>query len=507
MLNGTRKRRKAIARNEGSTGATGRPLSVLLSIKTEHMQRIFAGAKHYELRKSIPSVPFKRVFLYETGGAGIVGCFDVGRIIKAPKAELWKQVGNAATTKDRFDSYFSSAKEGYAIEILNPVRFEGPVTIEQLNGEFVQLTPPQSFVVLDPGQPLHRILESERSQSLALRPSVNLQLKAIRQNQREDYRRLVTKHVGAQYDDIDDSFVSSTLKIHDLGFDPSGFFTSKKQVLGIFKKKTCLGFTTLTYKSGGCVKTGPTILYRQFRGKGFGVATRKAIEAYLRPLNIRKIYCTCPDTAEATIKYLLASGMRIEAHLERHYSRAHNELVFGKLLLADDPGQHRSYDAEVAEGDIAEAEVFHRKQLVSDFRAMFGKTWSPVSSKFAAQVVAQGTEQRVSARHHHNKPKRLVCLGSGSRCIGSVVLLPKRGGAVKGLLLRMTDHENSLRKLVDAALTCAAGLNGRKLYFLHPIEDATVLMVLRGAGFSAEGLLRAPYVPGQDVVIYSKYTA
>jgi predicted transcriptional regulator len=478
--------------------------AILLSIRAEHAYRIFTGSKHYELRKVIPVLPFNRVFLYETGGTGIIGCFDVGRIIKAAKAKLWEQVGIAATTLERFNSYFSSVNEGYAIEILNPIRFDQPLTVEQLNGDFIKLNPPQSFIMVRPGQPLYRILEDRRKRMLALRPAFNLTLKRIRMSQRRDYKQLVKTHVGSQYDDIDDSFAASTLQIHDLGSDPSGFFTTKKEVLAIYDHKTCLGFTTLTYKSVGCVKTGPTMLYEQFHRKGYGLATRRAIEARLRPLHIRKIYCTCPDTAQTTIRYLLASGLRIEAHLERHYSTIHNEIVFGKLLLADEQISQVGSTAKVIKARIIAPEKFDKKSLIDDFRKMFSDTWRPVDAKFAKHVIEQAIELR--AEKIQEKPKRLVCLGAHGRCVGAIVLLPKRGGAVKGLLLRSTNDNDSLKVLIESALRYVTILGGRKLYFLHPLADSRILAALKEIGFLTEGLLRAPYVPGQDVVIASKFT-
>ena len=107
-----------------------RPVSgaraILLSIRPEHAERIFQGAKHYELRKVLPTFSFRRVFLYETGGHGVVGCFDVGAIIKKDIDELWDIVGNAATTRERFYEYFKKIKSGYAVEIRNPLRFPVP---------------------------------------------------------------------------------------------------------------------------------------------------------------------------------------------------------------------------------------------------------------------------------------------------------------------------------------------------------------------------------------------
>ena len=264
--------------NDSETRAKGRSPALLLSIRPEHAHRIFSGSKRFELRKVLPVTDFNRVFLYETGGKGIVGWFDVGEIIRQPIDELWKTVGNAATSHDRFFAYFSTAREGYAIAIRNARRFQGPISANGLNGDRLKLQPPQSFIILEPGQPFWTLLEGERQRTLQ-RELPTVQLKKITSSQRTLYKKQVMKHVGANYEGIDETFAEANLRIHDLGFDPAGFFTKRKEVLSINNERNvCIGFTTLTYKSGDCVKTGPTILLPRYRSRGYGQAARKAIE-------------------------------------------------------------------------------------------------------------------------------------------------------------------------------------------------------------------------------------
>jgi hypothetical protein len=290
----------------------------------------------------------------------------------------------------------------------------------------------------------------------------------------------------------------------DLGFDPAGFFTKKKEVLSIYdERRKCVGFTTLTYKSGECVKTGPTILLQQYRRAGYGQATRKAIEERVRKLGVRKIYCTCPETSEDTVQYLLASEMRIEAHLERHYAATHNELVFGKLIVSDENSVPSVASFRPKPGRTREPDSFKRTAMVKAIRSMFEKVWSPVSKAFVKRILTEAIDKQTS--RHHEKPKRIVCLQSGHLCSAAILLLPKRGGAVKGLLLRSTSHERSLKKLCDEALGEVARLDGRKLYFLHPVADACGVVFLKSNGFRPEGLLRAPYSPGQDVIVMSRF--
>ena len=297
--------------------------------------------------------------------------------------------------------------------------------------------------------------------------------------------------------------LAAALKVHELGYDPAGFFTLRKEVLEVFNDRHIpIGFTTLTYKSGGCVKSGPTILFTKFRGRGFGLATRHAIEDRVVKLGARKIYCTCPDTNEATIRYLLASGMRIEAHLERHYSPAHDGFRVWEVASGRRAKRYQCPYFEGRSGKLVDPNTFNQKQLAADFKRMFELTWSPVTMKFADAVVRQALTAEVA---HAAKPKRLVCLSSGGHCVAAVVLLPKRGGAVKAMLLRSAAGERSNIELIEAAATTARAIGGKKVYFLHPIYDSNVVRLLRRAGFQHEGLLRAPYRAGQDVVVLSRF--
>lgn len=486
-----------------STTTTESSSALLLSIKSEHADRIFNGSKHYELRKVLPKEKFGRVFLYETRGIGVVGFFDVGRILKKPIQQLWGTVREGATTRRRFFEYFANCKEGYAIEIRNPFRFKSPVSAKRLNGDFTRLVPPQSFLVLNPGQPLYTILETERATTLLASPP-RVTLRRISKDQHETYRRLVYRYISPHYEDIDASFADANLRIHEQGVDSAGFFTVRKEVLSAYSVRgTCIGFTTLTFKSGGCVKTGPTILLKQFRGRGFGAATRRAIEERAQKYSCRKIYCTCPDNAEATIRYLLASGLRIEAHLERHYSIDHDELVFGKLLIADVSAESSSKFTNSKHGKVVPPTAFTKRHLVTDFMQMFRDTWAPVPRCVAETIVEQSLHETEVALD--KKPKRLVCLQSGKNCVAAVALLPKRGGAVKGVLFRSTCDVPSLQDLLRSAEVKATELKGRKFYFLHPVLDSYAILLMHQVGFRAEGLLRAPYRPGQDVIVLSKF--
>ena len=135
---------------------------IILSIRREHAQRIFEGSKLFELRKSLPTDSFRRVYLYETGGGGIIGCFDPVRILRDKKELLWDKVNFKATTRSRFDRYFENYSEGCAIEVSNPVRFRASIPARTLREIDPKFHVPMSSAPLRLESPLGRFLERRR---------------------------------------------------------------------------------------------------------------------------------------------------------------------------------------------------------------------------------------------------------------------------------------------------------------------------------------------------------
>jgi hypothetical protein len=106
---------------------------------------------------------------------------------------------------------------------------------------------------------------------------------------------------------------------------------------------------------------------------------------------------------------------------------------------------------------------------------------------------------------YEEKPIQLVGVAERMRIIALVLLVPKRGGAVKALLLSNTENPKTLRELLVLAERRVIKARKRKLYFIHPIEDNKALSSLAKNGYTAEGILRSPYREGQDAVVYSRF--
>lgn len=124
--------------------------SILLSIKSEYVDKILSGEKKYEFRKHRPKQSIEKIVIYETSPKKrIVGLADVVGIISDTPERLWgKTCKNGGISKDAFMEYYGGAKEAYAFEL-------GKITLPKKSFELSQLgisQPPQSYVYLNDEQ-------------------------------------------------------------------------------------------------------------------------------------------------------------------------------------------------------------------------------------------------------------------------------------------------------------------------------------------------------------------
>ena len=122
-------------------------MRVLLSIKPEFAEKIFAGEKKYEFRRTI----FKRgdvqhVVVYASAPVcRVIGEFEIETIISADLDTLWSKTKNfSGVTKDYFFRYFTNRESGHAIKINRPVKYSSPLCVKCDLG----MKPPQSYAYL-----------------------------------------------------------------------------------------------------------------------------------------------------------------------------------------------------------------------------------------------------------------------------------------------------------------------------------------------------------------------
>jgi len=158
---------------------------------------------------------------------------------------------------------------------------------------------------------------------------------------------LVDKHISGSYLETGREYGRKLIAVSASNQDCEGIFTLRKRILEVMYEGRLSGFVVLTEKIGGSVKTGPTIIFDRYRGKGLGEQLRGVLHETLFMAGFRKVYCSAPARNIAALSYLLKSGYKVEAHLQRHYHQDHDEFIFG-YMLARYRGEQREYTREMA---------------------------------------------------------------------------------------------------------------------------------------------------------------
>ncbi|MBN2858466.1 MAG: ASCH domain-containing protein [Candidatus Delongbacteria bacterium] len=122
-------------------------MKVLLSIKPEYANKIFAGTKKYEFRRSIFKNPnIKTIVVYSSSPVQkVIGEFEIETILKTNINDLWNLTEQGSgINKDFFFEYYKGRECGFAIKIKKTLRYEEPLDLKKN----FNLTPPQSFVYI-----------------------------------------------------------------------------------------------------------------------------------------------------------------------------------------------------------------------------------------------------------------------------------------------------------------------------------------------------------------------
>jgi predicted transcriptional regulator len=123
-------------------------MRVLLSIKPEFAEMIFAGTKKFEFRRTVFKNPDVRtVVVYASFPVQkVIGEFEIEKIINDKVKSLWEQTKKYAGIDETFFfSYFSDKEDGYAIKIKKAKKYKKALCLRK---DF-NTTPPQSFMYLD----------------------------------------------------------------------------------------------------------------------------------------------------------------------------------------------------------------------------------------------------------------------------------------------------------------------------------------------------------------------
>ena len=111
-------------------------MKVLLSIKPEFVEKIFAGTKKYEFRKSLfRRSDVKYVVIYASSPVKrVVGEFEIDDILSDDVNSLWEQTKkHSGITKTFYKSYFQNKKTANAIQIGHLIKYEVTKSLSDYN--------------------------------------------------------------------------------------------------------------------------------------------------------------------------------------------------------------------------------------------------------------------------------------------------------------------------------------------------------------------------------------
>lgn len=120
-------------------------MKILLSIKPEYANKILTGEKKFEFRKvGFSHNNIEAVVIYATKPIGkVIGEFTVTQVHQDQPSKIWELTKkHAGIDKNFFDDYYQDKQLAYAIGVGKVIRYENPITLEELKPG---LTAPQSF--------------------------------------------------------------------------------------------------------------------------------------------------------------------------------------------------------------------------------------------------------------------------------------------------------------------------------------------------------------------------
>lgn len=123
--------------------------SILLPIHSTYAERIYAGSKRFEYRKTKPKEEIDHLLLYETNPKrAITGIAQVDKVLVDNPKSLYQQTRDfAGIGKTSYSDYFSGRDTAVAFCLSGSKRFAKPLHLEDLGIKDV----PQSFCYLDDG--------------------------------------------------------------------------------------------------------------------------------------------------------------------------------------------------------------------------------------------------------------------------------------------------------------------------------------------------------------------
>lgn len=118
--------------------------AVLMSIHPRHAEKLLAGTKRVELRKTAFADDVSRVVVYATAPTkAVVGWLEVEAVEEHSPTRVWALFGAiTGISRREFREYYKGRRRAVAIRVRDPQRLEVPVALHELGDD---LCAPQSY--------------------------------------------------------------------------------------------------------------------------------------------------------------------------------------------------------------------------------------------------------------------------------------------------------------------------------------------------------------------------
>ncbi len=335
----------------------------------------------------------------------------------------------------------------------------------------------------------------------------------LRKKDISEFKRLVLKYIGKHYDEIDETFPESILRTHFLGYDPYGYFTRRKTIWGLYKSTELIGFVVVTEKRGGSIKLGPTILREDYQGRGLGNLLWDFVEKTYSIRGFHKAYTTWPALRLDVYKFVMRRGYSIEAYLKRHYTKKHDELVAGKILIRVNNSQRKLPLKMFSEKKKPHRIAFLQKNvdsaLLTSLTRFLIKNMSSDYTDIDEVFVDNVLRSASFFGSYERKGKRVyLSMDKSNEIICVFISVPKRGGGVKVTPVcdMVSATECAARSLIQRIEEDYRGLGKyRKIYYILPETQISLYKILKEESYDIEGVLKKAYSRSLDYVLLSKF--
>lgn len=494
---------------------------IFLTIMPSFAEKIYKEEKKYEFRK--PPIPdnLRYVILIENGERKITGGFSVAGVHERSIDELWEEFGKKISDYDRFHKYFENRNTGVAIEVKEAKRITDSISVQDLEKQDEEFNIPPQIQFVYATNDILRFLGQYSDKIEDLVPDTEpatldeweteeqsdedlLSVRLIQEDEEQVFRDLFSESpVPKEYEDIDEGFLDHIVESHRRGEDPYGYFTLKKQIHTYLHQGEIAGFTVTTWKRGGSVKYGPTILKEEYRDQGYGPQFRRLLDDDLATQGVRKVYSTIPEHRKDAFSYLIKSGYNVEAHLKCQYSEEHDELVFGKLLEANKPSNKYAYDRqEISRLGIENSTEYFDN--FSDFVIQEAAHWyNEIDNQFIENVI--NAEERDLDSDYSKKAKK-VFIGHKSDDIKCTAIASlKRGRSIKISPVLTTVVGESFDSFIKTVEDELLNINRVRKFYTHvPVNDSELVYKFETHGYQSEGILLEPYKEGVNMLVLGK---